>query len=78
MAESLRFFPEVKKVIQEEFEMNVYMNKNEIRNRLQAIYNEKGINFKVTQDTITDYYTTDNSGSIKGGSYKLKEFKPVR
>lgn len=78
MAESLRFFPEVKKVIQEEFEMNVYMNKNEIRNRLQAIYNEKGINFKVTQDTITDYYTTDNSGSIKGGSYKLKEFKPIR
>ena len=78
MAESLRFFPEVKKAIQEEFEMNVYINKNEIRNRLQAIYNEKGINFKVTQDTITDYYTTDNSGSIKGGSYKLKEFKPIR
>ena len=78
MAESLRFFPEVKKAIQEEFEMNVYINKNEIRNRLQAIYNEKGIDFKVTQDTITDYYTTDNSGSIKGGSYKLKEFKPVR
>ena len=78
MAESLRFFPEVKKAIQEEFEMNVHINKNEIRNRLQAIYNEKGIDFKVTQDTITDYYTTDNSGSIKGGSYKLKEFKPVR
>ena len=77
-AESFRFFPEVKKAIQEEFEMNVYINKNEIRNRLQAIYNEKGINFKVTQDTITDYYTTDNSGSIKGGSYKLKEFKPIR
>ena len=78
MVESLRFFPEVKEAIQEEFEMNVYINKNEIRNRLQAIYNEKGINFKVTQDTITDYYTTDNSGSIKGGSYKLKEFKPIR
>ena len=78
MAESLRFFPEVKKAIQEEFEMNVHINKNEIRNRLQAIYNEKGIDFKVTQDTITDYYTTDNSGSIKGGSYKLKEFKPIR
>ena len=78
MVESLRFFPEVKEAIQEEFEMNVYINKNEIRNRLQAIYNEKGIDFKVTQDTITDYYTTDNSGSIKGGSYKLKEFKPIR
>nr|DAR52429.1 MAG TPA: putative ATP-dependent RNA helicase [Caudoviricetes sp.] len=74
-AEILRFSPEVKKAIYEEFEMNVYINKNEIKNTLQAIYDEYGIKFKVKQDTIKDYYDTDNSGSINGGSYKLTAFK---
>lgn len=74
-AEILRFSPEVKKAIYEEFKMNVYINKNEIKNTLQAIYDEYGIKFKVKQDTIKDYYDTDNSGSINGGSYKLTAFK---
>lgn len=74
-AEILRFYPEVKKAIYEEFKMNVYINKNEIKNTLQAIYDEYGIKFKVKQDTIKDYYDTDNSGSINGGSYKLTAFK---
>ena len=74
-AESLRFSSDVQKDIKEEFEMNVYISKNEIKNRLQAIYNEYGIEYKVTQDTIKDYYETSNSGSIKGGSYKLEAFK---
>ena len=74
-AEILRFSPEVKKAIYEEFEMNVYINKNEIKNTLQAIYDEYGIKFKVKQDTIKDYYDTDNSGSINDGSYKLTAFK---
>lgn len=74
-AEICRFSPEVKKAIKEEFEMNVYINKNEIKSRLQAIYNEYGIEYRVTQDTIKDYYDTSNSGSIKGGSYKLEAFK---
>ena len=74
-AEIRRFSPEVKNAIKEEFEVNVYINKNEIKNRLQAIYNEYGIEYKVTQDTIKDYYDTSNSGSIKGGSYKLEVFK---
>lgn len=74
-AEILRFSPDVLKDIKEEFEMDVYINKNEIRNRLQAIYDEHNIKCKVTQETITQYYDTDNSGSINGGSYKLTAFK---
>ena len=74
-AEILRFSPEVKKTIKEEFELNVYINKNELMGRLIAIYNEYGIKYKVTQDTIRDYYKVSNSGSIKGGSYKLEHFK---
>jgi len=74
-AEILRFSPNVLKGIKEEFEMNIYINKNEIKGRLQAIYDEHSIRYKVTQDTIKDYYDTDNSGSKNGGSYKLTAFK---
>ena len=70
-AEILRFSSNVLKDIKEEFEMNDYINKNEIKSRLQAIYDEHSIRYRVTQDTIKDYYDTENSGSIKGGSYKL-------
>ena len=74
-AEILRISPNVLKDIKEELEMNVYINKNEIKNRLQAIYEEHNIKYKVTQETITQYYNTENSGSINGGSYKLIAFK---
>lgn len=74
-AEILRFSPDVLRDIKEEFEMNAYINKNEIKNRLQAIYDEHNIKCKVTQEMITKYYDTDNSGSINGGSYKLTAFK---
>lgn len=74
-AEILRFSTNVLKDIEEEFEMNVYINKNEIRDRLQAIYGEHNIKCKVIQETITKYYDTDNSGSINGGSYKLTAYK---
>lgn len=74
-AEILRFSPDVLKDIKEEFEMNIYINKNEIKGHLQAIYDEHSIRYKVTQDTIKDYYDTDNSGSKNGGSYKLTAFK---
>lgn len=75
LAETLMFSPNVKKAIKEEFEVNVYINKNAIKNRLQSIYNEYGVNCKVTQDTIKEYYDVSNSGSIEGGSYKLESFK---
>ncbi len=74
-AEILRFSPDVLKDIKEEFEMDVYINKNEIKNRLQAIYDEHNIKYKAIQETIAEYYDTDNSGSINGGSYKLTAFK---
>ena len=74
-AKMLRFSLNVLKDIKEEFEMDVYINKNDIKNRLQAIYDEHNIKYKVIQETITEYYDTDNSGSINGGSYKLKAFK---
>lgn len=71
----LRFSTDVLKDIKEEFEMNDYINKNDIKSRLQAIHDEHGIKYRVTQDTIKDYYDTENSGSINGGSYKLTAFK---
>lgn len=74
-AESLSISPDVLKDIKEEFEMNVYINKNEIKNRLQALYDEHNIKCKVTQETITKYYDANNSNSINGGSYKLTAFK---
>ena len=74
-AEILRFSPDVLKDIKDEFEMDVYINKNEIKNRLQAIYDEHNIKCKVTQDTITKYYDANNSNSKNGGSYKLTAFK---
>lgn len=74
-AEILKFSPEILKDIKEEFEMNVYINKNEIKNRLQVIYDEYNIRVNVMQNTIRLYYDTDNSGSIKDGSYKLTAFK---
>ncbi|MEO3536645.1 hypothetical protein ABG835_17165 [Phocaeicola vulgatus] len=73
--EILRFSPNVLKDIEEEFEMNVYINKNEIMNRLQTIYDEHGIKLRIWQYTIEDYYVSISSGSIKGGSYKLTAFK---
>ena len=73
--EILRFSPNVLKDIEEEFEMNVYINKNEIMNRLQTIYDEHGIKHRVWQYTIEDYYVSTPSGSIKGSSYKLTAFK---
>ena len=45
--EILRFSPNVLKDIEEEFEMNVYINKNEIMNRLQTIYDEHGIKLRI-------------------------------
>ena len=74
-AEILRFSPEVLEDIHGEFETDVYVNKNEVKDRLQAVYGEHGIKYKATQDTIKDYYDVENSGSIKGGSYKLTAFK---
>lgn len=74
-AEKLRFSPEVLKDIKEEFERNVYIKKNDIKERLQQIYIEHSIDYKVTQDTIKDYYFLKESNSKETASFKLETFK---
>ena len=72
---TLRFSPEVLKDIKEEFELGVYIGKNEIKNRIQQVYNEHSIGYKVTQDTIKDYYYLKESNSKGVASFKLEVFK---
>ena len=67
---TLRFCPEVLK-----FELGVYIGKNEIKNRIQQVYNEHSIGYKVTQDTIKDYYYLKESNSKGVASFKLEVFK---
>lgn len=74
-AEKRRFFPEVLKDIKEEFERYVYIGKNDIKNRLQQIYIEHSIDYKVTQNTIKDYYSLKESNSRGIASFKLETFK---
>lgn len=74
-AEIIRFSPEVLKDIKEEFELDVYIGKNEIKNRMQQIYNEHSIDYKVTQDTIKDYYYLKESNSKGVASFKLEVLK---
>lgn len=70
-AETLRFSPEVLQDIREEFELDIYIPKNDIKTRLQHIFNEHSLEYKVTQDTIKDYYTFAESNSHKSPSFKL-------
>lgn len=74
-AEKLRFSPEALKDIKEEFERNVYIKKNDIKERLQQIYIEHSIDYKVRQDTIRDYYSLKESNSKETASFKLETFK---
>lgn len=72
----LRISPEVLQKIKEEFKLDVYIPKQELQRKLYLIYMEHSIKYKVTQDTIKDYYDTNESNSRKNGaSYKLKAFK---
>ncbi len=73
-AEKLRFSREVLKAIEAEFENGVYIPKEVIKQRLKAIYKESHIEYKVTQDTIKDYFDT----KVHGANYKLVRFYPKR
>ena len=64
-----------RETIKEEFELGVYIGKNEIKNRIQQVYNEHSIGYKVTQDTIKDYYYLKESNSKGVASFKLEVFK---
>ena len=74
-AEILRFNPKVLQDIKEEFELDIYISKNDIKRRLQLIFNEHSIEYKIVQDTIKDYYHTIESNSKETPSFKLKAFK---
>lgn len=74
-AERLRFSPKVLEEIKAEFPLGIYLPKEEIKQRLQLIYEENGIIFKVTQDTIKDYYDCDVSNSKEPPSFKPYFFK---
>lgn len=74
-AEIVRFNPHILKAIQDEFELDVYLPKTNIQNRLKRIFKQYGINYKVTQSTIEDYYDTNESNSKQQPSYKLNHYK---
>ena len=74
-AQRLRFSPKVLNEIKAEFSLGIYLPKEEIKQRLQQIYHENGVNFKATQDTIRDYYDCDVSNSKEKPSFKLIRFK---
>ena len=74
-ANKLRFSENVLKDIQREFELGIYIPKKEIQQRLQVILQENGVQYKVTQDSICDYYEVSESNSMGQPSYRLKVFK---
>lgn len=74
-AQQLRFSPKVLDEIKAEFQLGIYLPKEEIKQKLEIIYQENGINFKVTQETIKEYYDCNLSGSKEKASFKLNFFK---
>ena len=75
IANKQRFFPEVLEAIHAEFPMGEYIPKEEIRQRLKLILQENGVQYKVTQDTIKDYYDVTVSNSREKPSFSLNSFK---
>ena len=74
-AKKLRFSDNVLNDIQREFPLGVYIPKKEIQQRLQMIMQENGVEYKVTQDSIRDYYDVTESNSKELPSFKLNVFK---
>ncbi len=74
-AQQLRFSSKILDEIKAEFQLGIYLPKEEIKQKLEIIYQENGINFKVTQETIKEYYDCNLSGSKEKASFKLNFFK---
>lgn len=74
-ANKLRFSENVLKDIQREFPLGVYIPKKDIQQRLQMILQDNGVQYKVTQDSIRDYYDVTESNSKEQPSFKLNMFK---
>ena len=73
-AHKLRFSENVLRDIQREFPIGVYIPKKEIQQRLQMILQDNGVQFKVSQDTIRDYYDVSESNSKESPSFRLNAF----
>lgn len=74
-ANKLRFSENVLKDILQEFELSIYLPKKEIQQRLQVIFQENGVQYKATQDSIRDYYEVSESNSMEQPSFRLNTFK---
>lgn len=74
-ANMLRFSENVLKDILREFPIGVYIPKKEIQQRLQVILQENGVQYKVAQETIRDYYDVSESNSMELPSFRLNVFK---
>ena len=74
-ANKLRFSKNVLKDIFDEFQTGVYMPKKEIQQQLQIIFQENGIKYKASQNTIRDYYECSESNSMESPSFRLNVFK---
>lgn len=74
-AERLRFSPKVLNEIKAEFPLGIYLPKEDIKQRLQLIYHENGVDYKATQVTIEDYYDCTPSNSKEKASFMLNFFK---
>ncbi len=70
-AQQLRFSPKILDEIKAEFQLGIYLPKEEIKQKLEIIYQESGIIFKVEQKTIEDYYDCTPSHSKEKASFKL-------
>lgn len=74
-AQQLRFSPKILDEIKAEFQLGIYLPKEEIKQKLEIIYQESGIIFKVEQKTVIDYYDCTPSHSKEKASFKLNFFK---
>ena len=74
-ANKLRFSENVLKDIQREFPLGVYIPKKDTQQRLQMILQDNGVQYKVTQDSIRDYYDVTESNSKELPSFRLNVFK---
>ena len=74
-ANKLRFSENVLKDIQREFRLGVYIPKKDIQQRLRMILQENRVMYKVTQDSIRDYYDVTESNSKELPSFKLNVFR---
>lgn len=74
-ANKLRFSENILKDIQREFPIGVYIPKKDIQQRLHVILQDNGVQFKVSQDSIRDYYEVNESNSKELPSFRLNVFK---